>query len=181
MRSVSHFYEIRVFYNKACNKITSAMFFRKNVFGYIVFALIAVNALMSCNQYMSTYDQFAYAQTTALKIDVLNLIDQSNESYTSHQKEADEVVSKMFKAMEYEKHRPKNDIILKMWQKMIDSTQQKGIIGSYLSSWKRAGTKGRAVIEEYKPLVIEGFDLIAELESQKIKPSNAGISKFLDK
>ena len=148
---------------------------------YILIALIAATALVSCNHYMSTYDQFAYAQTTSLKVDVLNLIDQSNESYASHQKEVDEVVSKMLKALEYEKHRPKNSITSRMWEKMIDSTQQKGIVGSYLASWKRAGTKGRAVIEEYKPLVSEGFDLIAELESQKIKASDAGISKFLNK
>ena len=156
------------------------MLFPKVLSRCMLLAFVVLTAV-SCNHYMSTYDQFAYAQTTALKVDVLNLLDQSNESYASHQKEADEVISKMLKAVEYEKHRPKNTITLRMWEKLIDSTQQKGIVGSYLASWKRSGTKGRVMIEEYKPLVSEGFDLIAELESQKIKPSDAGISKFLNK
>ena len=147
----------------------------------ILVALVATISFASCNHYMSTYDQFAYAQTTALKVDVLNLLEQSNESYTSHQKDAEEVVSKMLKAVEYEKHRPKNSITLKMWEKLIDNTQQKGIVGSYLASWKQTGPKSRVLINEYKPLVSEGFDLIAELESQKIKASDAGISKFLNK
>lgn len=155
--------------------------FRKAIQKFILFAFVAATGLVSCNHYMSTYDQFAYAQTTAIKVDVLNLIEASDGSYTSHQKEVDDVVSKMMKAIEYEKHRPKNDITLRMWEKLIDSTKQKGIVGSYLASWKRTGTKSQTLQDEYKPLVSQGFDLIAELEAQKIKETDAGITKFLNK
>jgi hypothetical protein len=144
-------------------------------------ALMLCSFLFGCAHYISTFDQLAYVQATSIKVDVLNLIDDSNESFTSHQQEVDEVVSKMMKAIEYEKHRPKNDISVRMWSKLIDSTKQKGIVGSYLASWKRTGTKSQVLIDEFKPLASEGFDLIAELESQKIKPSDAGISKFLNK
>ncbi len=147
----------------------------------LMIAVILGTLLLSCNNYISTYDQFAYTQTTSIKVDVLNLLDQSKEPYASHQKEADEVVTKMMKAIEYEKHRPKNNITLRMWQKLIDSTKQKGIVGSYLASWKRTGTKNQVLIDEFKPLANEGFDLIAELEAQKIKPSDAGILNFLNK
>ena len=78
-------------------------------------------------------------------------------------------------------HRPKNDITVKMWNKMLDSTAQKGIIGSYIMNWKKSGTKSETIITEYKPLAAEGFDLIADLEAQKIKPSDAGITRFLNK
>ncbi len=135
----------------------------------------------SCNHYMSVYDQFAYTQTTALKVDVMNLIDASTEPYASHQKEVETTVSNLRKAVEYERHRPKNDITVKMWGKMLDSTGSKGIIGSYLASWKKNGTKGAAVAEEYKPLAAEGFDLIADLEAQKIKSSDGAITQFLNK
>ena len=144
-------------------------------------ALLLAVLLFSCSHYMSSYDQFAYTQTTSLKVDVLNLIDESTEAYSSHAKEADDVVTNLRKAMEYEKHRPKNDITLKMWNKMLDSTGQKGIIGAYLASWKKNGTKNQTLIDEYKPLAAEGFDLISELEAQKIQASDAGIAKFLNK
>ena len=144
-------------------------------------AMLIAALLFSCSHYMSTYDQFAYTQTTSLKVDVLNLIDESTEPYSSHAKDVDNVVTNLRKAMEYEKHRPKNDITLKMWNKMLDSTAQKGVIGSYLASWKKNGTKSQALIDEYKPLAAEGFDLISELEAQKIQASDAGITKFLNK
>ncbi len=157
------------------------MLFQKSIKRYILFVCIAATAFVSCNHYMSTYDQFAYAQTTAIKVDVLNLIDKSGGSYNTHKEEADDVVSKMMKAIEYEKHRQKNDITVRMWEKLIDSTKQKGIVGSYLASWKRSGTKSQVLQDEYKPLVSQGFDLIADLEAQKIKATDAGIEKFLNK
>ncbi len=140
--------------------------------------VLLLTMLLSCSHYISPYDQYAYTQTTSLKVDVLNLIELSTEPYSSHEKEVEQVVSGLKKAIEYEKHRPKNDITLKMWQKMIDSTAQKGIVGSYLSSWKRTGTKSTALIAEFTPLAAKGFDLIAELESKKIQDSNAGCFQF---
>ena len=143
-------------------------------------ALLAI-VFCSCGHYISTYDQLAYTQTTSLKVDVLNLMDESSEPYSSHAKEVDAVVLNLRKAMEYEKHRPNNDITVKMWGKMLDSTAQKGIIGSYLASWKKSGTKSQTLIDEYKPLAAEGFDLIADLESHKIKAGDGSVTSFLNK
>lgn len=144
-------------------------------------ALLLAVVLCSCNHYISTYDQLAYTQATSLKVDVLNLMDESTEPYSSHAKEVDAVVLNLRKAIEYEKHRPKNAITVKMWSKMLDSTAQKGIVGSYLASWKQAGIKSQTLIDEYKPLAAEGFDLIADLESHKIKESNASVTSFVNK
>lgn len=146
----------------------------------VIATLLAV-VLFSCNHYISTFDQLAYTQATSLKVDVMNLIDESTEPYSSHTKEVDEVVSNLRKAIEYERHRPKNDITLKMWNKMLDSTAQKGIIGSYLASWKKSGNKSQTLVDEYKPLAGEGFDLIADLESHKIKDKDASITSFINK
>ena len=146
------------------------------------FCFVLVAALLfSCSPLIGPYDQYAYTQTTSLKVDVLNLIDKSNESYSSHQNDIDDVTSKLMKAIEYEKHRPKNDIIVRMWNKMIDSTKEKGIIGIYLVSWKKKGTQSQTLIDEYKPQVSEAFDMIAELEASKIKSSDANVQNFLNK
>lgn len=151
----------------------------KLVFKPLLLAYLLLFTTTACNHYISTYDQFAYAQTTALKIDVLNLIDKSTEAYTTHQDEIAKVTSDVMKAMEYEKHRPKNGITVRMWDKMMDSTGQSGIIGRYFASWKSDGTKRPATINEIKPQVSQGFDLIADLESQKIKASDASVLNFL--
>ena len=153
----------------------------KFISGRFLMVAISFGLFSGCAHYISTFDQLAYVQATSLKVDVLNLIDESTESYASRKLEVEDVVSKMMKAIEYEKHRSKNDITVRMWNKLIDSTKQKGIVGSYLASWKRTGTKSQVLIDQFKPLASEGFDLIAELEAQKIKPSDAGISKFLNK
>ena len=108
-------------------------------------------------------------------------MDESTESYSSHQKEVEAVVLNMRKAIEYERHRPKNDITIKMWNKMLDSTAQKGIVGSYFASWKKSGKKSQDLIDEFKPIAAEGFDRIADLESHKIQSSDAGITNFLNK
>ena len=151
---------------------------------YVYTLLMAVALLVvatGCNHYISTFDQYAYAQTTALKIDVLNLIDKSTEPYTVHEAEIAEVTSNMMKAAEYEKHRPKNNITIQMWSKLMDSTAQNGIVGRYLASWKKNGTKGEAVITEVKQQVSEGFDLIADLESHKLQSAATPVVNFLHK
>lgn len=153
----------------------------KLLFKPLLFVLLLLFATTACNHYMSPYDQLAYAQTTALKVDVLNLIDKSTESYTAHQAEVDKVTSDIRKAIEYEKHRPNNNVSVMMWNHILDSSGQSGIVGRYLASWKSSGTKSQTLINEVKPQVSEGFDLIADLESQKIKSSDARISTFINK
>jgi hypothetical protein len=64
---------------------------------------------------------------------------------------------------------------------MIDSTKQNGIVGRFFASWKKNGTKSETLIEEVKPMVSQGFDLIADLESRKIKSTDARITNFVNK
>ncbi len=151
----------------------------KPLFKPLVIAVVLLFTLTACTHYIATYDQHAYAQTTSLKVDVLNLIDKSTEAYSLHQPVIAKVTSDIMKAIEYEKHRPKNSITVRMWSKMMDSTGQNGIIGRYLESWKSDNTKSRALINEIKPQVSQGFDLIADLESQKINESSSSVFDFL--
>lgn len=144
-----------------------------------LYSFLLLFLLAGCHRLIAPFDQYAYTQTTSLKVDVLNLMDKSTEPYAKHEKEAEEVVSKLMKIIEYEKHRPNDGITVKMWNKMIDETKQKGIIGSYLQSWKKNGTKSEVMVTEYKPQISEGFDKIAELEAKKIKASDPGVQNFL--
>jgi hypothetical protein len=149
-----------------------------------LFSLVIAAAffLTGCNKgLIATYDQYAYTQTTALKVDVLNLIDKSTESYSKHVTEVEAVTSDLKKILEYEKHRPLDGITLRMWQKMIDETGEGGIVGRYLKDWKEHDKKLPDMANEYKGQVAEGFDMIAELETKKIKSSDSKVQTFLNK
>ena len=146
-------------------------------------ALLAAALFFGCAT-ISPFDQYAYVQVTSVKVDVLNLMDMSAEPYSSHQADVDAVTSKLMKAVEYEKHRPLNRITLAMWDKLfkvdtagtIDHTT---MISSYLKKWKQDGKERPVFIQEAKGQVSEGFDLIAELEASKIKPTDSKVTKFL--
>lgn len=130
---------------------------------------------------IAAYDQYAYTQTTSIKIDVLNLIDKSNESYFKHQQETEEVVSSINKMKEYERHRTNDQTTSQMWEVIIDSTGEKGLVGRFLTKWKNDTTIKKIIIEDAKPLIGYGFDLIAELESKKLKKNDQSIQTFLHK
>lgn len=130
---------------------------------------------------IALFDQYAYTQATSLKVDVLNLMDKSVDSYTLHTKECETVISGLMKMREYEKHRTNDIITFKMWDKLIDSTGQKGMVGSYITGWKADDKEKTVFIQEAKKIVGQGFDFIAELESKKIKPDNAGAQSYISK
>jgi hypothetical protein len=175
----------RVSAGKAENGKSRQSFFMKyflmkrNLFSLV---LAAMFILPGCNKgLIATYDQYAYTQTTTLKVDVLDLIDKSTESYSSHLPEIESVTSDLKKILEYEKHRPLDGITLRMWQKMIDETGEGGIIGRYLKDWREHDKKLPAMVTEYKGQVAEGFDMIAELETKKIKNNDQKVQSFLNK
>lgn len=123
-----------------------------------------------CAPLISSFDQVAYEKATSLKVEALALMDKASESYSEHQKNANEVLLEAEKAYEYAKGQPKNEISAKQWEKLIDP--QKNLLGGFLKRWKEKGNLSEAFIREAKGLITEAFDLIIGLESGKIKPSD---------
>lgn len=150
-----------------------------------VLAIINIICIQGCVT-ISPFDQYAYVQVTAVKVDVLELMDQSVEPYQSLEAKIGEVNTRLLKIIEYEKHRPKNGVTVKMWSKLfgVDSAGQfinTSIIPSYWVKWKKDGKERLIFINEAKGQVAEGFDLIAQLESKKIKPTDSQVNTFLSK
>lgn len=147
-------------------------------------AVIILVCMQGCAT-ISPFDQFAYAQVTAVKVDVLELMDHSVETYQSHEKQVGELNNRILKIIEYEKHRPKNGVTVKMWNKLysVDSTGQinNSIIPSYWAKWKKEKTERLVFIEQAKEQVAAAFDLIAQLESKKIKPTDRQVTNFISK
>lgn len=125
--------------------------------------------LAGCSPTIALFDQYAYTQTTSIKVDALNLMDSATEEYSSHRQEVAKVNVEIQKIIEYEKHRPNDSITTRMWLLLNDSTGH--LYGGFIKRWKTKGHLSPTAIADVKPLIGDDFDRIAELESKKIKPS----------
>lgn len=140
--------------------------------------LVTVINIQACIT-ISHYDQFAYTQTVSLKVDALSLMDRATDSYNSNEAEINMISQKLDKAYEYEKHRPKNAISLKLWS--VLKSPDRNLLGGVMARWKKDEKLGQVFIKEIKPQIAEAFDLIAELESKKINANDASVQNFLSK
>jgi len=131
--------------------------------------LVVVLSFAACAT-ISSFDQYAYAQTTSLKVDALNTMDLATGNYSTNEKTIQELQTKLQKAYEYEKNRPKNEITLKMWTILLDSNGH--LLGGFITRWEKEQKLNAVFIQEEKKIVGDAFDQIAGLESQKIKPTD---------
>jgi hypothetical protein len=128
----------------------------KKITGFYVLVLSLMLTLACCAPTIALYDQHSYQETTALKVDALSLMDLAAESYRDHLNEISALETKVNKAYEYEKHRPKNELTVKMWE-------------NFIQKWKNENTIRPAVIDGAKKNVGNAFDQIIQLEVEKIK------------
>lgn len=119
---------------------------------------------------ISSFDQYAYTQTTSVKVDALNTMDLATTDFASNEKAVKELQTKLQKVYEYEKNRPKNEITLKMWNVLLDTNGH--LIGGFLNRWENEKKLNPVFVREAKKIVGDAFDQIAGLESHKIKPSD---------
>ena len=133
----------------------------------VVTALLPVLLLTACAT-ISKFDQYAYTQTTSLKVDALAVMNRANESYGLHQQDVTNVKTALDKMYEYEKNRPKNSITKKMWSVLTDTSGH--LYAGFIKRWQKEDKLDTAFIRISKELVGQSFDQISQLESGKIKP-----------
>lgn len=110
------------------------------------------------------YDQYAYSQLTSLKVDALELMEKADQDYEANRREIGAVDVMLQKAMEYERHRPKNEIVNAMWAKLYDPGSN--LYGGFMERWKQKGKLEGSFIEDQKKIIGLSFDQIAELQSK---------------
>jgi len=130
--------------------------------------LFVIFSAVSCAS-ISSFDQQAYTQTTSVKVDALNLMDLAKYDYATQENNVKEYLTKQQKIYEYEKNRPKNEITLKLRDKLLDKDGH--LLGGFLNRWQTETKLNETFIAEEKKLVDKAFDQISGLESKKIKPS----------
>ena len=133
----------------------------------VKFAVILVLIGSTACRYISPYSQFAYQQATSLKVEALALMDKATEHYAAHQREVEQFQTKVDKAYEYVKGRPRNELSARQWEILMNP--KRNLLGGFLERWKEKSTLSSAFIREAKGLVADAFDTISGLESGKIK------------
>lgn len=141
----------------------------KSSFSYNIMILFVMSALYSCAS-ISHFDQYAYAQTTSIKVDALNTMAFATSDYTSYTQKVQDLETNLQKLYEYEKNRPKNELSIKLWNKLLN--KEGHLFGGFIERWKKEGKLNTAFISESKEQVSEAFDQISGLESNKIKASD---------
>ncbi|UOE46236.1 hypothetical protein MTO98_17695 [Mucilaginibacter sp. SMC90] len=121
----------------------------------------------SCST-IGKYDQYAYTQTTSIKVDALNIMNLATDKYDNHLNDVNNVQSSITKMIEYKKNLPKNTISEKMWVLINDPNG--GLFGGFVQRWQKNGTLDTTFIKEAQKLVGQSFDELSQLESGKIKP-----------
>lgn len=133
---------------------------------FIVTSCLFLLLLTGCKS-MSQFDQHVYVQTTSVKVDALSVMDLAVEDYSSHQQEVKQMIVNIDKIYEYERNRKNNEITLKLWDKLRDTSGH--LFGGFVKRWKTDGKLRPVFIQESKKQVGEAFDILAQLESKKIR------------
>lgn len=134
----------------------------------VVIAFVVL--IYSCGLFklgISSFDQYAYVQTTSIKVDALNLMDSAINDYTLHVQSVASVQTNLQKLYEYEKNRPKNELTVKQLDILMDTTGN--LFGGFIIRWKKEKKLSQAFIKEGKKQVGAAFDQVALLESKKNK------------
>jgi len=126
--------------------------------------------VFGCSPIMASFDQASYSQVTSLKVDVLALMDKGTNDYSSEAADITAVQTEMNKAIEYDAHRPKNNITNEMWHLMSDTSGH--LWGGFLKQWKKERTLGKAYIADKKVQIDSSFNKIANLEIHKMHSSD---------
>jgi len=142
----------------------------------LAFALPLIFLVQGCATTTANFDQYAYAQTTAVKVEALDLMTHATENVSVFKDQIKDVDLKLQKIYEYEKNRPKNGITVKMWELLLDP--EKRLYGGFIKRWQTESTLSKAFVEEAKKLIGSGFDKVAELESNKIPRNEESIKSF---
>lgn len=136
----------------------------KTFFHRHFFLLLLLTTLAGCGSTIAMYDQYAYSRVTSLKVDALELMEKAGQDYEENLKEIRDVDIMFQKVLEYEKHRPKNEIVSAMWTKLYDP--KSNLYGGFIDRWKQKGKLEGSFIDDQKRIIGLSFDQIAELQSK---------------
>lgn len=135
----------------------------------LIFSVVIL-AVEGCSS-ISPFDQYAYRQTTSLKVETLALMENAVDSAGHYEADIDRLTMNIDKMYEYEKGRPKNEISAQMWE--ILKNPDKHLLGGFIKKWRSDHVLHQAYIDDKREQIGKAFDIISGLESSKVKPDEA--------
>jgi uncharacterized protein YicC (UPF0701 family) len=140
--------------------------------------LLALCILTACGSSIALFDQYAYTQTTSLKVEALTVLQKATQEYAEHKDEVEAMLVKLDKIYEYEKHRPKNEISTRLWD--VVKNPDRNLVGGMVKRWKNEGKLNAAFVQQATQQISEAFDIIAELESKKLTEKDTKVVNLLN-
>ena len=143
---------------------------RKQILKDSVCSLGIMLVLSACAT-MSHFDRQSYVETISIKVESLALIEKAHLPYEQFRDESEAILMDMAKIYEYEKHRRGNSETIQMWEIMLDPNQH--LFAGFLNKWEGEDKLSPDFIREAAAIIESGFDLIIDLENNKVKPNQA--------
>jgi hypothetical protein len=129
----------------------------------VLWQLLLVTLAGGCSSLIAEYDQVSYQRAVSLKVDSLALMDKAVEPYSDHEASVDALLIKLEKAYEYDKGRPKNEIVTRQWEILRDPNGH--LLGHFFQRWKNEKRLGKAYVVGAKKNVALAYDQIIGLLS----------------
>jgi hypothetical protein len=127
----------------------------------------AAGVMASCSPLISSYDQYAYMQSTSIKVEALNVMSMATDSFQIHKKDVDNLNLDMQKIYEYDKNLPKNEKTTEQWGILMDPNAH--LLATFLWQWHAQTKEDSTYVALKKDQVSKAFDIIIQLEAAKIK------------
>ncbi len=137
-----------------------------------VLALCVCSAFAACSPAIAPYSFHAYQQAVELKVDSLDLMALAELPFSEQAKSIIALRSRLSKAYEFARGRPRNDHSTEQWEIMLDPEAH--LLGGFLTRWEEQGRLSQSFITEALSIVSGGFDAIIGLESGKIGSEQGG-------
>jgi hypothetical protein len=136
-------------------------------FSTTIAIILVVSLIQGCSPTISLYDQYAYTQSTSIKVDALNVMGMATDSFQVHKKEVSDLNVSLQKIYEYDKNRSKDTLTTKQWDILMDPNAH--LLATFLKDWQAETTEDSTYIAQKKVQVSKAFDTIIKLEAAKIK------------
>lgn len=126
--------------------------------GILILILLLPAFLQGCAPTISLYDQYAYTQSTSIKVDALNIMGMATDSFQVHKKEVDNLNVELQKIYEYDKNLPKNTITTQQWEILMDPNAH--LLGAFLKRWQSETKEDSLYVSLKKNQVSDAFDKV---------------------
>mgnify|MGYP006395388257 CR=1 FL=1 len=138
----------------------------------LILAAIIVT-LAGCSSY---YDHYTLTETVASQAMAQNLLNHATEPYQDHRAAIDAFEQQLDKMLIYEQTKDRNQIMLQMWTLLNNPDSS---VQQFIKTWEDQGSMSPVFVEEYRPQVLQLFQLMIDYENKKDRQSENALLQLL--